>query len=94
MAETTEQHCKSDAEILDAMGNLIAHNADLYVVRTPSTKQELFDRRDLRRMRVCGGATGLKVLGAKKITFCQPKIVRSDLRQVIKKIKPIANNRQ
>ncbi len=63
VAKWAEEKGKSDEGILDAMGHLLAHRVPLQVRKAPSPNWEDFDKQLLSKMRVCGGATGIRYLG-------------------------------
>jgi hypothetical protein len=89
----TEGHSGTTNEILDNVGMQILHNAQVRVRRAPSPKWEIFPKSELRRMGVCGGATGVRYWGRDEVYYSDPIVSKRDVARVTKHLKRNANFR-
>lgn len=83
----SEGNTGTEGEILQNLGMQILHNADVYVRRPPSPNWELFPRDQLNKMGVCEGATGIRYWGQDRDFYSDPRVLKRDLRRVIKHLK-------
>jgi hypothetical protein len=93
LGKTTGDNCASEEEIWDAMGTLIIHRGGVLGRKPGSSKIEEVDKR-LWYSRVVGGAKILRDnTMAKKTTFTDLRITRSNLDRVIESVKSVANQK-